>query len=134
MTDEPPRRPLREPPGGWDDWEPAKGTWDRADWKLFLVTFAGTMAANLGTVLAVAVAVILVRQPGGKHVPVDQVVIFVVAAFMGISGVTLGLTLFRRIGPPLRPPTWVFRLYFAITAALVLISVLVLLGLASGIK
>jgi hypothetical protein len=37
----------------------------RDDMKLFLVTFAGTVAANIVTVMVVAVAVIFARHPGG---------------------------------------------------------------------
>ena len=70
MTDEP-RRELAEPPGGWDDWEtdepfdqaegerqkPFLSTFTHDDAKLLLVTFVGTVVANIITVMTVALAV-----------------------------------------------------------------------------
>jgi hypothetical protein len=61
-------RPSQEyrTPTGAEPGESLWGSFNRADIKLFLITFAGTVAANVVTVLVVAVAVILVqhRVPG----------------------------------------------------------------------
>ena len=47
------------------------GSFSRDDAKLLLITFAGTVAANVMTVIAVAAAIIVDRRPGNQGTSTD---------------------------------------------------------------
>ena len=64
----------------------------RADTRLFLMTFAGTVAANIVTVMVVAVALIASRPSnGGRRPTVGSVLIDLFCVISGVITVRIGL-------------------------------------------
>ncbi len=108
----------------------------RDDVKLLVITFAGTVAANVVTVIVVAIAIILAR-PGfaGPHTP-RMVLLNIGYAVLGVPIVWGGLMTWRRKRPT--PDPLVYRgLSLALIVAMGLMTllwVLVLLGYAVGVK
>ena len=71
----------------------------RADMRLFLVTFAGTVAANILTVMLVAVAIILDRPSSGpRPTSTGMIILIFLALSLGIV-VGIGVQTLRRAGP-----------------------------------
>jgi hypothetical protein len=113
-------------PSFWD-------SFNQADVKLFVVTFAGTLAANIVTVLVVAFAVIADRT---SNRPVDTPITIALTApvvFVGFLAMTAGDRLLRRQRKIARRRK-VFLWILVLTWPIVLTAVLVLLGWAAGIK
>jgi hypothetical protein len=112
-------------------------SFSQTDLRLFLVTFAGTVAANVLTVMIVAVAVIAARpensgRPTASGALDDILVLAIAATLLGIS---------MAAWSPWRP--WVGRLRAlnvvgpVITVVLglfTLVYLLILLGYAAGVK
>jgi len=71
-------------------------SFNRADMKLFLLTFAGTVAANVVTVMVVAVAIILAQPPKGER-PTTLLLFSLTLVAGGIFFMGVGTILFRRM-------------------------------------
>ena len=71
----------------------------QADMKLFLVTFAGTVAANVVTVMVVAVALIASRPATGGRPTVGSVLIDLFCVICGVFTVGVGVHAFRQKRP-----------------------------------
>src|SRR5262245_12135017 len=68
------------------------GSFSQADMRLFVVTFTGTVAANVVTVLVVAVAILLARSGSSSRPSVGSVLIFlltIVLAVMAFSSIAI---------------------------------------------
>jgi hypothetical protein len=108
----------------------------RDDMKLLLITFAGTVAANVVTVMVVALAVIAARPTKGLRLTVSIVLIFVTYVVVGILCAAISAIATRRMrarGVTSR----VIRVMIAGVVAMglfALVYLLVLLGLAAGVK
>jgi hypothetical protein len=109
------------------------GTWTADDRKILVITVVGSVAANLATVLLVGLAVALLRlvRPAAGQGPVW----LFYAAAVG----TLLLTGFAISRPEVRQLTRpggskVSRASIALNAAVFLEALLILVGLAAGVK
>jgi hypothetical protein len=111
---------------------------EQADMKLFLVTFVGTVAANIVTVLVVAVAVISVRPTTGGHPTVVGVLMDLFCVTAGVVVVSSGLAVFRGNK---RSSDTICRVVVAVIGSVAvsmgligLVFLLVLLGYAVGVR
>jgi hypothetical protein len=135
MTDETAAAPTEENQA--EDAKPESLLFNRADAKLLLVTFAGTVAANIVTVMVVAVAIILVRKPGTSHaLPAPPgLVPTALITCLAVAVLTIGATWVRKrwfaSDPGARVMLWMLWLS---AAFLIMIFVLILLGYAVGVK
>ena len=108
-------------------------SFNRADAKLLIVTFAGTVAGGLATVMVVAVAIICVRWEASQSPSAIHLTIIVLSGLgVGISAIISGLSGFRRYHA-------VFdrRADLAVAlmgVAIVTFTLLLLLGYAVGVK
>jgi hypothetical protein len=103
-------------------------SFSQADLKLFLITFAGTVAANVVALMFVGLAVLLVRVVGTPSGPVE-VVMVVLVLFMCVGIATL-LMVWRKEAPESQ-----FLLWSAgVLSMFALVWVLTLLGWATGVK
>jgi hypothetical protein len=112
-------------------------SFSQADLRLFLITFAGTVAANVITVMVVAVAVILTRPPMTLRPNVDGVVTLLAFSVIGLAFVITNVALLRRKRPrhPIDPTMKVYLLTMTIFAGLLASEgLLILLGWAVGVK
>jgi hypothetical protein len=112
-------------------------SFSRADMRLFLVTFAGTVAANVVTVMVVAVAVIVARSGTSGRPTAGGVLIDLFCGLSGAMAVGIGVTAIR----PLRKSGTQFRgVMLAIggiavaTGLLGVVFLLIVLGYAVGVK
>jgi hypothetical protein len=110
----------------------------RADMRLFLVTFAGTVAANLVTVVVVAVAIIFAR-PSNSARPTPGVVFnYLYLVSFGILALVGLLGWFRKNrskGSTSRTVATIWVVFATVTLVLMtLVPLLVLLGYAVGVK
>jgi hypothetical protein len=115
--------------------EPKKESlWDsftRTDLKLLIVTFAGTLAANIVTVIVVAVAVVIARwNLAGQRLSIRVVIGNLVAAvvFMGCE-----IIIIRRMRRTGQKDILLVTLVAA-SGLFILLFVLVLIGYASGVR
>lgn len=130
MTEQPaPEERAEEDQAGKERQESLWESFNRADMKLFVVTFAGTLAANVVTVMVVAVAIIFDRPV--KRPTAPPVLDYVIIAIVSMIGLGVGRTLLhhkasrnRRLG--------VMSVAWAVTVGLM--TLLVLLGHAVGVK
>ena len=109
--------------------------WDsfnRADAKLFLVTFAGTVAANVLTVMLVAIAIISDRARFVKPTSTGVIFSLIVALFGGL-GIVGARQVLREKGQT-RLNKGVGWIVVAFMCSVTLLIVLSLLGYAAGIK
>jgi hypothetical protein len=108
--------------------------WDsftRTDLKLLIVTFAGTLAANIVTVIVVAVAVVIARwNLAGQRLSIRVVIGNLVAAvvFMGCE-----IIIIRRMRRTGQKDILLVTLVAA-SGLFILLFVLVLIGYASGVR
>lgn len=114
-------------------------SFSQADLRLFLLTFAGTVAANVVTVVVVAVALILARPPLSERPTPYSVLIFLAVVVFGTLGVYVTLTSFRRsrrrTRDPATLPTEALMLLTGLALGLLtLVFLLTLLGYAVGVK
>jgi hypothetical protein len=130
MAEEP--ATVEEPAKEQEHQESFWASFNQADMKLFVLTFAGTVAANIVTVMVVAVAVILVRA---KRTPTWSALLYSAAAatFLGyvITTVARFLPSSNRTKRLIRISSLPFGLLVCFG---VLLLVLILLGDAAGIK
>jgi hypothetical protein len=106
--------------------------------RLLLVTFAGTVAANLVTVMLVAIAIIFARPSNGVRPTPGTVLFYLLDVWVGTSVVVSLLTWLRKK----RPRGSTSRTIATITVAFVTVTVtlstvvvlLILLGWAVGVK
>jgi len=122
------------------DKEAEPSFWDsftRADARLFLMTFAGTVAANVVTVMVVAVALIASRPPSSGRPTAGSVPIDLACSAAGVMAVGIGITALRRTRMNDRGSRTIALMIGAVTVFMGLISsvyLLVLLGYAVGVK
>jgi hypothetical protein len=104
-------------------------SFSQADLKLFVVTFAGTVAANVVTVIIVAVALLLARPPAGVRPTPAAVLIDLYAVVIGLM--TVGIAI-RHMRGGRRDLVLLFLV--TITGLGGLIFAMILLGYAVGVK
>ena len=112
-------------------------SFSQADMRLFLVTFAGTVAANVVTVMVVAVALIVARPQISGRPTVGAVLILVGFAVTGVVMVGRNVISLLRKRPRDTTSRTLNAPLLTLTVLLGLITseiVLVLLGLAVGVK
>jgi hypothetical protein len=113
-------------------------TFTRADMRLFLVTFAGTVTANIVTVMVVALALIASRPPSGQQgANAGGVVILVIFSVLGLASVIVSVAALRRNRSKhtMDLTTKVILAALAVSlGVLALLSLLILLGWAAGVK
>jgi hypothetical protein len=110
-----------------------RALFNRDDAKLLLITFGGTVAANLVTVMIVAVAVILTRSMNSPITPTEADVIIAVtlvgvAWLMAYAVVPKGSTLGRMVRRAF------FRIAVPFAALVGITGLIVMLGEAAGVK
>jgi hypothetical protein len=106
-------------------------SFNRADAKLFLVTFAGTVAANVITVMVVAVAVILARPQLAGRPTVGLVLVYLFLGGFGVLLTSVSIVRLRRK----RVISKMFILILMVfSAILVSEDLLILLGFAVRVK
>lgn len=108
------------------------------DIRLLVVTFAGTVAANVVTAVVVAVAVIAARPSPGYQITSAGVLktigLVLLGALITLTG-TVAIRWTRKRGWPFaRWITVILLVLVAVAAVGTLVFVLVLLGLAVGVK
>jgi hypothetical protein len=102
-------------------------SFSQADLKLFLITFAGTVAANLATVMVVAVALIL---DGSQRPTARGVISLLVIAIIGLAFVVHAITTRpRKRAHDIRSVRWAKIALMALTGLMGLLVSLYLLGL-----
>lgn len=109
----------------------------RADTRLFLITFAGTVAANVVTVMLVALAVVMVRHPGFGKPTMHAVLILVIMAILGMLIVGFGAISIRRKRPADTDSRTTMASLFVlvvIMGALTSVYLLALVGFAAGVR
>jgi uncharacterized membrane protein len=118
-----------EPPEDNAPPEPQNGSWSEADRRMLMITIAGGLAANVGTVLIVGLAIVVLhyvrsgpQAPGGPWA-----VIGVAFVLSGLGGAWLNASSQN----PHRQ-RWVAGLVW--TLPVVIVAFLVLVGLAAGVK
>jgi hypothetical protein len=113
-------------------------SFSQADLRLFLVTFAGTVAANMVTVMVVALALIASRPPRGKQgANAGGVVILVIFSVLGLASVIVSVAALRRNRSKhtMDLTTKVILATLAVSlGVLAVLSLLILLGWAAGVK
>lgn len=112
-------------------------SFSQADMKLFLVTFAGTVAANVVTVMVVAVALIASRPATGGRPTVGSVLIDLFCVICGVLTVGVGVHAFRQKRPKDTESRVIALMVASLTLFMGLLSsvyLLVLLGYAVGVK
>lgn len=112
-------------------------SFSQGDAKLFLVTFAGTVAANVVTVMIVAVAVVVARSGTKGRPTAFGVLIDLFCAVSGVLAVTVGVTTVRPLRKIDKTSRAVFLAVGILAVVLGLIGVLfllILLGYAVGVK
>jgi hypothetical protein len=118
--------------------EPLWASFTRADMRLFLVTFAGTVAANLVTVVVVAVAIIFARPPNSARPTAGVVFNYLYLVSFGIFALVGLLSWFRKNrskGSTSRTIATIWVVFATVTLVLMtLVLLLVLLGYAVGVK
>lgn len=125
-------QPAPEEPGEKERQEPFWASFNRADMKLFLVTFAGTLAANVLTVMLVAVAIISVRTRFVKPTPIGVIGALIVALLGGLGIVAIPQILREKGQTRLNKVVgWIM---VAVVCSVTVLIVLSLLGYAAGIK
>ena len=106
-------------------------SFNRADAKLLLVTFAGTVAANAVTVMVVAIALISARPAFAGRPGIGTVLIYLYFVIIGALGVGTTLSLSRRAHRRWR----VALVAVAVVGGLAVFdALLILLGYAVGVK
>lgn len=115
------------------DTESFLASFNRADAKLFLITFAGTVAANIVTVLVVAAAIILDRPQNGAPSPAGEVPAALISSAVGILGIIVCLIALRRKWGDLTTRLMISFLALSLSV-LTMIFLLILLGDAAGVK
>ena len=115
---------------------PLLASFTQADLKLFLVTFAGTVAANVGTVMIVAVAVIVTRPPIGVRPGAGAVLTDLCGAAIGLMTIGIGVAALRRWRSSYKTsrPEVVMLVLAAVMGLGTLAFLLALLGYAVGVK
>jgi hypothetical protein len=112
-------------------------SFSQADLRLFLITFAGTVAANVVTVMVVAVALIVARPQLGGRPTVGAVLTLVGFAAIGVVMVGRNVTSLLHKRPRDTTSRTLNAPLLTLTVILGLITseiVLILLGLAVGVK
>lgn len=108
-------------------------SFSQADLRLLLITFAGTVAANVVTVMVVAVALIAARPKNSERPTVASVLILALFGLIGVFIVARGAPDFRR--KRARGTTTVtLRVLTVVMGLMTLEILLVLLGYAVGVK
>lgn len=110
----------------------------RADAKLLLITFAGTVAANVVTVMVVAFAVILARSSTTTPRPTEGAVLIDLAAVAaGVMTLGVGVSFMRqrRVGAAYSRVITLIIVVLVVAECLIsAVFLLVLLGDAVGVK
>jgi hypothetical protein len=109
----------------------------RADAKLFMVIFAGTVAANVVTVMIVAVALIAARSGSNGRPHLGAVLIYLGCVIAGVVTVGVGVQALRQKRPKDTESRVIALMVAAFTLLMGLLSsvyLLVLLGYAVGVK
>lgn len=116
--------------------EVSKG-WSEQDRRTLIITVGGGLAANLATVLLVGAAIALLHQTKGTTS--GELVFALIFAAVSLAIMAAGYALFR--GRPLRrwqePSIWRYGVgwgIFIFGSAFLLEALLLLIGLASGVK
>ena len=112
-------------------------SFSQADMRLFLVTFAGTVAANVVTVMVVAVALIASRPSNGGRPTVGAVLIDLACVICGVMTVGIGVAAFRRKGPRDTTSRTITVMIASVTVFMGLLAsvyLLILLGYAVDVK
>lgn len=113
------------------------GSFSQADLRLFLITFAGTVTANVLTVMVVAVAIILARPQISEPPNATDVLVFLLCAISGIGFLPF-LVLFvrdKRAKGKISPREDVLILVvLTLLGLLGTLALLTLLGWAVGVK
>lgn len=122
-----------------EEWQPPLlGNFSQADLKLLLITFGGTVAANVVTVMVVALAVILSRpRVVGVPLNVNAVVAFLVCAVSGLGFLPFLILYFRdkRAKGMISPREDVLIVVLLMLMGLLgTLALLTLLGWAVGVK
>jgi hypothetical protein len=131
-------------PENFQPHEKPASTWMSADdWRLLVITFAGTVAANLVTVLLVGLALALVHEQSKSGGGPDRVPLALTSAGVSLL-IGLAAVLFGRYGKLAKLakqyPKWRTgrRIFYAVTLGFAgvyfLASMFTFIGLASGIK
>jgi hypothetical protein len=109
----------------------------RADRRLFLITFAGTVAANVVTVMVVAIALIVARPPPGVRPTPAAVLLDLGVVVIGLMTIGIGVAALRRWRPrdtTSRANDMVTLVLTVVMGLFTLVFLLVLLGYAVGVK
>ena len=113
-------------------------SWSREDKRLLVITFAGTAIANILTILVVGLAVVATR-----YIRTGEGIGVLIGIFAGIliGGLIAGaMNRFSRWFPKLQDPNnprgkqLALRVYGMMLLAIVIIGLMILIGLAVGIK
>ena len=112
-------------------------SFSQADMRLFLVTFAGTVAANIVTVMVVAVALIASRPANGGRPTVGSVLIDLFCVISGVMTVGIGVAAFRYKGRRDTTSRTITVMIASVTVFMGLLAsvyLLILLGYAVDVK
>jgi drug/metabolite transporter (DMT)-like permease len=101
----------------------ADARWSQADKRLLLITFAGGLAANIGVLMVVGAAIVLIRSFGSHTSTAVAAVGAIISALIDALGTALGSYLFSKRNR---------LLSFVITYTV--FGLLVLIGYAVGIS
>ena len=123
--------------------KPARSLMSADDWRLLVITFTGTVSANLVTVLLVGLALALVHEQSRSGGGADRVPLALISAGVSLL-IGLAAVLFGRYSKlatlAKQYPNWrtARRIFYVITlgpaGVYFLASLFTFVGLASGIK
>ena len=116
----------------------AHAAWSTEDRRLMVITFVGTVIANIVTVLIIGLAVV-----AAKYIRSGDGLALLVGLFTGMASSVIIVTALNRLGrrfPKLRDPealsgkALVRRVFAVIFLTTFIIALLVVIGIAAGIK
>lgn len=109
--------------------EVERSSFNRDDVKLFLVTFAATVTANVVTLMVVVVAVILARHSTTPSQPATVPVLLILGCVIfAVMTVGIGVSAFRQKRPGKAIPRMIGLIVTVVAGVITVVFLLVLLG------